>query len=155
VEAPAAITPDEVAGLEDAVRRAVGTPLHLIVRSVITQDADAHRYLYEPQEIPPPLTGEDLALHDRLRSALRNQVALQVPGAVLLEARHADRDGRLLLLGVVRTPRSLEPHEVAEIEATLRRYVRPNLDLVISSQVGGYTAPSGYLKTFDESSLSP
>jgi len=155
VSAPAEVTPEQVSKLEQAVERAVQVPIHLIVRAIIARDADAHQYLYQPTHTPTPLSDEEVKLHERLKKALANQIGQQVPGAVLLEVRHARRGERMLVLAVARTPRSLEPHEVSEIEEKLRRHVRAGIDLIVRSQVGGYTAASGYLPGFDENKLSP
>jgi hypothetical protein len=46
VRTPVAVTPAQVDTLSQALERALGAPVVLIVRSVLTRDADARGFLY-------------------------------------------------------------------------------------------------------------
>lgn len=52
VEAPKVITPKQVAQLQTFLSQDTGTPAELIVHTILTRDAAASGYLYEPN--PPP-----------------------------------------------------------------------------------------------------
>lgn len=156
VRAPTALEPAQVAEIESALRKELNTGVRLVVRSVLTRDADAQQFLYAPKEEPEPLTGPDLALRRRLQGALERQIAARVPGAGLAEFRFAHRPGgRLLVLAVARTPRQFQPADAEAIERLLRDYVDPKTDLVLRSIVGVDAASSGFLTSFDESKLTP
>ncbi len=156
VRTPTAIEPAQVADIEDALRKTVGSSVRLIVRSILTRDADAQRFIYEPEkEEPKPLTGEALKLRRRLGAALKNQLKQLAEGASLIEFRYAPRGGRLLLFAVARTPRQIESAQVKRMEEALRRHVQPNVDLIVRSVVGTDAAASGYLSSFDETKLTP
>ncbi len=155
VRTPTAIEPAQVAEAEQALRQATGKPMRLIVRSILTRDADATRYLYEPEkQQPAPLTGEALKLHRRLEAALERQLGQQIPGASLLEFHYAQRNGRLRLLAITRTPRTFKPAQVRQIQANLRWYINPRIDLFVRSQVGADVAATGYLTSFDDAALA-
>jgi hypothetical protein len=156
VRTPAAIDPAQVAELESALQEATRVPARLVVRSILTRDADAQRFLYEPEKTKErPLTGEALRRHLRIQAALNNQVRAQVPGSSLAEFRYREKNGQLLLLAVVRTPRNFLPAEVRAIQEAFRQYVHPGTELVVRSQVGVETAAGGFLSGFDEAKLEP
>jgi uncharacterized hydrophobic protein (TIGR00271 family) len=155
VRTPSAIEPAQVVEMERSLQQAVGEPLRLIVRSVLTRDADSQGYVYEPQRKSAPLTGEALRFHQRVEQALRNQIGRGVEGASLLEFRYARRNQELLLLAVVRTPRAFGPAQVARIQEAFRKHVDPATLLIVRSDVGADTAATGFLSGFDESKLQP
>ncbi len=156
VRTPIGIDPDQVAEAEKAIQDATGAPVHLIVRSIVTQDADAHRYLYEPSgEEPEPLTGEALRLQERLEEALGHQLAEHADGAVLTKFQSEEMGDRLRVLAVTQTPRVLAPEDVGEIEAKLRQYVDQRIDLVIRSAVGADATSDGYVTGGAPSQVSP
>lgn len=153
VRTPQPVSPEQVREMETAARNAVGKQLRLIVRSILTRDADADRYLYEPEKESRPLSGDDLALHRRLEGALKRHLGRHVEGALLSEFRFARRGERVLVLAVVRTPRVVVPAQTREIEAAFRQHIHPGIDLIVRSVVGAETASTGYLTGFDEAKL--
>lgn len=155
VQTPTAIEPDQVSALQETLEGEVREPVHLVIRSLLTRDADSQRYLYVPEEEPQPLTGTALAFHRRLEAALGNQLRAVVPGATLKEFRYREQDGRLLVLAVTRTPRSFTPAETRRLESILRFYTHPRIALVVRSEVGADTASVGYLSGFDEAKVTP
>jgi hypothetical protein len=152
---PGVIEPAKVAEIETALRQAANEPVHLIVRSILTRDANPHHYIYEAEKTPKRLTGEDLKFHEKLEQALRDQFRANVEGASLEEFRYVKKDGRLLLLAVVRTPKNIAPRQVSRVQKALRPQVDPTLTLVVRSVVGVDASDSGYLPDFDETVLLP
>ena len=144
VRTPAAITPEEVKAMQDTLQSAIGQPIRLIVRSILTHDADAQRFIYEAKPSPTPLAGEELKRRVLVARALQNQIARQIPAARLLEMRARPFDGRYLVLAIVRTPRQFQPPDVKTIEDNLRRFVDPHIALIIRSQVGTDAGSGGY-----------
>jgi len=56
VRTPTAITPAQVDSLTAPLEAALGTPVILVVRSVITRGANRARFLSEPGDTLPPAT---------------------------------------------------------------------------------------------------
>lgn len=148
IQTPVAISPAQVAEAQAQLRQALGVPLRLTVTSVLVRCADAQHFLGSVDQ--PPLSGETMRLYARLRQAVQNQIALQIPGAQLADLRQQAVQNRLLVRAVVHTPRVFEPDQVRVIQAALRRWVSPEIDLVIRSEVGGETSASGYLPVGEE-----
>lgn len=152
IRTPFQIEPMQVAEVEKGLQQAIAEKPHLIIRSIITRDADAQQYLYQPQ-VAPKLSGDALRFHQRLESALTSQLRRKVPGASLKEFRYVRQHSRLILFAVVRAPRSVEPEQVRKIEAEIRWYIDPLTDVIIRSEVGADTGSAGYFPNYDESQL--
>jgi uncharacterized hydrophobic protein (TIGR00271 family) len=152
---PGLIEPVRVAKFETALRQAVNKPVYLIVRSILTRDATPQNYLYEAEKTPKRLTGEDLKFRAKLEQALRDQLRAKVKGASLEEVRYAKKDGRLLLLAVVRAPQNIAPRQVSRMQKALRPQFDPTLTLVVRSVVGVDASARGYLADFDEAAFLP
>jgi uncharacterized hydrophobic protein (TIGR00271 family) len=155
VHTPVVIGPAQVAEMEKALQQAIHQPIQLVVRSILTRSANCDQYLDETIKPPQRLAGEALKFHQQLEKALQEQLRQHVEGASLSEFRYAKRDGRLLVLAVVRAPQSVGPAQVSQMQAGLRSQVDPTLDLVVRSLVGVDTSDAGYLPDFDESRLLP
>lgn len=150
VRTPAAIGPEKVARLQEAIHHATEGRERLIVRSVLTRDADAEGFIYEPDKPEPPeVSPTEPALKERLTEALRNQLRRRLPGARLLEMRLVDRADQKILLASVRAPSTPQAADVAAIEADFRRHIDPRVRLVVRSQIGADTYSGGYLESFD------
>ncbi|MBI5446037.1 MAG: DUF389 domain-containing protein [Deltaproteobacteria bacterium] len=154
VHTPTAIEPASVARLQAVLQAQTNVPLRLTVRSVLTRDADAERYLYVPAGEPPP-NEEERELGRRLQDALTAQLRRHDRSATLVEHRFVRKDDRLLLLATVRVRTVLTPRQVSLVEKGLRRGVDPTIDLVVRSTVGADATRGGYLASFDESLLVP
>lgn len=146
VRAPEPIKPPVVGAMENALREAVGTPVHLTVRCVITRDADSTGYLYEKEKPTKPLPGTDPALTTRLDGALRRQLARQITGAELSEFSYDRTNGRLVIRADARAPRVLTPFLVRRVERELQRYVDPSIVLIVHTSVEADAASSGYVR---------
>jgi uncharacterized hydrophobic protein (TIGR00271 family) len=152
---PEVIEPAQVAAMEEKLKQEVKAPVRLVVRSILTRDATDNKYLYEAEKTPTPLQGDALKLHQQLQQALQEQFRLTQEGTHIEEFRYARRNGRLLLLVVVRTPQNIAAAQVSQIQQALRHQVDPNLDLVVRSLVGVDTTDSGFVPDFDERQLLP
>jgi uncharacterized hydrophobic protein (TIGR00271 family) len=152
---PVVIGPAQVAEMEKALQQAIGQPIHLVVRSILTSSANSHQYLYETIKPPEQLAGAALKFYQQLEKALKEQFRLTQEGTHIEEFRYAKHNGRLLLLVVVRTPQNITAAQVSQIQQVLRHQVDPNLDLVVRSLVGVDTTETGYVPDFDERQLLP
>ncbi len=146
VRTPTAISPADVARIQEALRRETGLRIRLVIRSILTRDADADRYLYEPVKEAPRLSDRELRRRKRLEAALDNQLRLQVDGAYLAELQLEERGNRLFVLATARTPSQLQPRQVEILQETLRKYVHPRIDLVVRSLLGTDTTATGHTR---------
>lgn len=154
VRTPTAIQPEKVAIAEDTIRQQTGRDVRLVIRSIITRDANAEQFVYEPKKAEPlPPSEEEIAVRTRLEKALRNQLAGSVPGAQLQEIRYTKEDGRFVIFAVARTPAPITPQQVAQIQENLRQYVNPAIQLLVRSNVGATASPSEYVTDASETEL--
>ena len=91
------------------------------------------------------MAGELLRRYQRRQRVVQNPAGLQAPGAQLKELHEEGTNVQITVRTVVRIPKALEPAQVQTIQAALRRYVAPDLDLVILSVVGAEASATGYL----------
>jgi hypothetical protein len=148
VRTPTAISPSLVAAMEKALRGALATPARLLVRSIPIQVANSQGFLYSPKPTssksrPAAPDGVTPALRQRLEGALNNQLRLRARGTSLIQMRATRQEGRLGVLAVVRGPRLLRSSQVRQMEARLRRYVEPELDLVVRCTLGAEVTHAG------------
>ncbi len=145
VQTPVTITPAQVAEAQKELQDLLELRVRLTITSVFARSADAQRFLGAPEQ--PALTGDALRLHQRLQEAVQNQTVLQVPGAQLLDLRESRENGRLVVNAALRTPAAFGPAQVQAIQAALRQYVQPNIDLTITSTLGAQASATAYLPT--------
>lgn len=151
VRTPTAIPPEQVEKLQKLLQEVLDKNIRLVVRSILTKDADATRYLYEPTPLPKeetvekPLSGEALAFHQKIEAALRAALQQIVSGSSLVEFAYREEEGVLRLLATVRTPRNYSADEVRSLQARLQSEVDPRLKVVVRSVVGIDTDENGYL----------
>ena len=137
VNTPEAITPARVAALETALRRQIGAPVRLVVRSVLTQDADAHGFLYSRGGEPAPLSGWALQFHERMQRALTHQLERAgATDATLMDFNVTQEHRTVRIRATVQTPRLIEPGQVAQMEDALRQYIYPKTELTVHSILG-------------------
>lgn len=148
VQTPTEVDPARVAQLEAALREAVGQPLRLTVRSVLTRDADAERYLYDTVGSPRPAP-EERERSRRLERALASEVRRAGSGAALVELRVTPDGERTRVAATVRGPSVVGPRQVEQWQGALRRAVDSRVDLVVRSVVGADAGPRGYVSDFD------
>jgi len=150
VDTPVALVPAQVREMEKNLYEVLQLPVHLVVSSTLSREADAERFLYEEKTEAKPLTGEALAFHQNLRKVLSRELERQVRGSQLLELRYAGADGRFAILAVARTPVNFEPAKVKKIEQALRKKINPRTDLMVRSVVGTDTTSSGFVHDMRE-----
>lgn len=150
VRTPVPIEPKQIARVQDSLRVKISPKLRLIIRSVLTRDADAQQYLYQPNNTATVLSKTEIRQRQWLEGALRNQLRVQVPEAELQEFRYAYRDGWLKMFAIVRSPETVSSTQVRTIQGMLRWYVDPTALLVIRSIVGADAGAEGYIRSLDE-----
>lgn len=151
VRTPTAIDPTQVASMETALQMAMDKPVRLVVRSVLTRDADAEGYLYQPETDSQPPDETEKRRTAWMERAVRNQLAGLSPVIHLEELRYLPRGAAVVVYAVVRTPQVITPEQVAQMQQAIRRYVHPGTELIVRSVLGADTAAGGYLPRFDPS----
>ncbi len=153
VRAPDPITPRQVRELEDKLKPLLSTNARLLVRSVITKEADDERFLYEKTEEAQLLEGPDVELLRKLEEVLTAELEKNVKGAVLNEVQFRRDEEGLLVFAVTRTPFTISPRTVKKIERRLQTDVEPDLRLIVRSIVAGDVSADDYV-VFDEKVLN-
>ena len=180
IESTQPLRPAQVAEWEQACAKATGKLVKLTVSVVPAQTVSAEGYLNEqaglqawegnqhkpaepaptadePTEPTPRELAHAAAAADsfqiRLRTALQSQLRDQLPGAVLRDFRFASINDRKQVFAVALTPVLLTTEQVAVMQAALRKYVEPDLDLVVRSLVGSDLNATGPLEAYDETKL--
>ncbi len=143
VEAPEVIQPPTVAALQKELTAKLGLSARLTVRSLSARVTDAGGYLDEPDQRVAPSAAQR-ALSKRLSECLNRRLRALMTGLVVSEVHAEPADGQLLVQAVVVAPRVCQPAEVAPIEADLRRYVRPDVRLLVRTRVEASAGSSGY-----------
>jgi len=138
VRTPTAMTPSQVQQLQDRLRQDVDEEIVLVVRSVLTTDADAEGFMHMPLDFTATLEGEDQELYRRLTNEVAWYLGQQVEG-VKLERLRFDYLGEnaIRVEATVRTPLTIGPALVAGLQTHLIQQIDPRIILVIRSQVGG------------------
>ncbi len=143
VNTPTALSPTQVAELEDRLKVASGKQLQLKVRSLITIDVDRNKYIYAPEDPPAP-SPEQLALTDRLTQIMERRIPTVVEGAFLVSLT-ATRQEEVWLVDVVsRTPSPITPAMVNKMQDDLIRFVDPEIQLSVRSVLEAEATAGGY-----------
>ncbi len=151
VRTPEAISPTQVAEMQETLPLVDGEPPQLVVRSSLSRVATAEQYIEPtPRRTRPP---EEAALLRRLRTGLANQLSLLLPTARLVTVDLEMQPTAVVLRGEVRAPRTITPAEVAGLQATLRQYVDPRVVVVIASELHPVAAAEGYLDSIPPAAL--
>ncbi|MDD4776243.1 MAG: TIGR00341 family protein, partial [Syntrophomonas sp.] len=87
VRTPTAMTPSQVQQLQDRLRQDVDEEIVLVVRSVLTTDADAEGFMHMPLDFAATLEGEDQELYRRLTNDVAWYLGQQVEGVKLERLR--------------------------------------------------------------------
>lgn len=146
VSCPTAVTPDQVSQMERHINEKVGKQVQLVVRSLLTKDADRERFLYDVKEdeLPQP-TGLEKELRPRIESALRNQFA-NIEGATLSEFTLKQQGRRLDVDAIVEAPAAIAPEQVLAIQRLFREHVYRGIYLRVRTDVTATASASGWLK---------
>jgi uncharacterized hydrophobic protein (TIGR00271 family) len=159
VHTPTPINPLQVSELEKSLNQVLDTPVHLVVRSLLTRDANTQRYLFnEDEELQEPLSGSAFEFHEKLETSIINLLQEQEPAARLLEFYYGEKYDYLLVLLQIRAPYIIEPEQVADLENALQEQVDDRIKLIVRSTVGVDASADYYLAGYDENlarALSP
>lgn len=145
VRTPTAIAPDQVATLQQDVAGAVGREVRLLVRSVLTRDADSQRFIYDPEpEKAPELTPAEVALRQRVTSVIQRRLGV-LPGAAIVEIKVNGGPQTVDVEVTVEAPEPVRPEAVAPIQSDLVRFVDPRLRLTVRTHVVGVATAGGWV----------
>jgi hypothetical protein len=124
--------------------------VHLVVRSVLTRDADASQYIYEDDLWQKPLSGPELEFHNQLETLITNQLHKQEPAAKLLEMYYGEKNDALLVLLQIRSPYTLRPNDIRILENVLREELDDRIQVIVRCTVGADVSSRYYLQGYDE-----
>ena len=121
--------------------------IRLIIRSILTRDADATRYLYEQTEagITQPLSEEELALRKKLEEALKKAIKKNVRGGILLDFQYTVLEESIEVLAVIQTPKNFSNRQVKLIQKQLKSDIDNRIKLIVRSVVGTDMDENGYV----------
>lgn len=150
VHTPTAINPLQVAELEDKLNESLDKPVRLMIRSILTRDADDKQYIYADSTWQEPLSGPALEFHETLEAAIINQLYIQESAAKLLEFYYGEKNEDLLVLMHIRAPYTFGPDEVKEMETALKEQVDERIKVIVRTGVGADASSDWYLSGYDE-----
>ncbi len=135
VAAPEPITPQQVNDMESSLSQLLGRPVAAEVRTVLSRSADAKGWLYVPEgPKPPPISPEERAIRGRLEAAIRRRLEA-LPGVTVTEIAHREGESGRTVTATVEAPEPISPEVVAQLQADLRRYVNPQVQLVVMTRL--------------------
>jgi len=146
--------PAQVAEAEQRLRELETGPLALIVRSVLTRDADRQQFLDQDGVPSEPLAGEELAVYVQAEWLIRQLIERDFPGVALTDLQIAPEMEGWLLWAEFRTPLTIDPEQVRMIEDRLRQEINPGIRLLVNSVVGGTASGTGYIDQVRAEGLS-
>lgn len=149
IRTPSEFAPEQVAALETYLISNLKKPVHLTLRSIITRDADATRYLYNEKETSQ-LSGDALIFHTQLEKALTEEMKAIEPAANLLEFNYAMQDDNLVVVARIRTPAVFGPERVKQMEKGLQDKIDSQTRLVIRSVLGADSTADWYLGNYND-----
>lgn len=133
---PQEITPDRVGRLEEVLRLEVSPELRLIVRSIISKDADSKGPVFRAAE--EVRKQSEIAEQTRFLSTasdvLRKSLASK-PGVELTDLRRDRGDSADVITAVVRTPTALTPVQVDSLTTVLEAALGSPVILVVRSTI--------------------
>lgn len=146
VRTPTAIRPNQVQIMQSLLQT-IDKNIRLVIRSVLTRDADATRYLYDsPEEsVTQPLSLEELALHKKLEDALKSAIKANVRGGVLLDFQYTPVEDSIELLAVIQTPNNFSNKQVKLIQNLLNKEIGTRVRLTVRSVVGTDMDENGFV----------
>ncbi|MCE1247336.1 MAG: TIGR00341 family protein [Firmicutes bacterium] len=155
IRTPIELGPDYVSKMQDNIAKKTGKPTKLVIRSILSRDADAKRFLYESDKKEPEMTNEQLLFYNILEQNLKKSIQSMVDGATLTEFRYSGEKGEILVIADVRSPRVFNKKDVAKIEKKLKKTVSPGIFLIIRTTVGGNSSSEGYVIDLNGLNLFP
>jgi uncharacterized hydrophobic protein (TIGR00271 family) len=156
VRTPIAIKPSQVDEMQSSLQT-LDKNIRLIVRSVLTRDADATHYLYQATEetITEALNSEELALRKTLETALKKAIKDYALSSVLLDFQYTVQNDGLNLLAVIQTPQNFSREQVAKIEQQLKATEPRVAKLIVRSVVGVDMDAQGFVNEEQTPAMVP
>jgi uncharacterized hydrophobic protein (TIGR00271 family) len=145
VQSPTIIEPDKVAQLTALLQRQLGQQVGLVVRTILTHDADSTRYVYVPAASAPQPTPEQLAFQALLEGKIRQTLPGIIGGTVLTAVQFSPDSAGTQVTAQVTAPRTVTPGEVGKLQDALRAAVRPDIRLVVQTTVQASASAEGYV----------
>lgn len=153
IRTPSIITPEQVAELEAFLITNLKQPIHLTLRSVITRDVDATRYLYDEETTGAKLSGDELIFHTNLEGILKAELKALEPAVNLLEFNYGHKADMFLIVAKIRTPFVFQPEQVSKVEKVLQAEIDPEAKLIIRSVLGADATSDWFLGEYDDALL--
>lgn len=163
VRTPVAIKPVQVEIMQNLLQTE-DDKIRLIVRSVLTRDADSARYLYESTQTSVTLSDEKLLRHKKLEEILKKSIRKNVKGGILLDFQDSKIENTIEILAVIQTPINFSSKQVkiiqSELQAELKKEdITDSVKLIVRSVVGtdmdenGFVEPAEGLPAVDAAPL--
>jgi len=151
VRTPYAITPAEVESLQEQLRDEVDKGIRLVVRSVITTDADAEGFMHVPADFADTLKGDDRDFYEKLLNEVVWYLSEQVDGIKVEELRFETVDADTIRVNAtVRTPVTVGPAQVALLQEHLVSSIDPRIVMIVDSKVGGSATASELFQDIEQ-----
>lgn len=133
---PQELAPEHVARLEDALRQQVSPNLRLIVRSIISKDADRNGAVFRAEDEVRKQTeaARQMQFLSTASDALRRGLA-SMQGVELTDLRRDRGDSADVVTAVVRTPTALTPVQVDSLTTPLQAALGQPVVLVVRSVI--------------------
>jgi hypothetical protein len=147
VHTPSPIDPVQVGKWEETLNASLQHPVHLVVRSVLTRDADASQYIYEDDLWQKPLSGPELEFHNQLETLITDQLHKQEPATKLY---YGEKNDALLVLLQIRSPYTLRPSDIRILENVLKKELDDRIEVIVRFTVGADVCSRYYLQGYDE-----
>lgn len=136
VRTPTVIKPKQVEAMQSLLQP-LDKDIHLVIRSILTQDSDATHYLYDSTEdaVENPLNNEELALYKDLKNTLKKSITRNVKGGVLIDLQYTTVEDVIDVLAVIQTPKNFSNKQVKVLQNDLQT-VDSRIKLTVRSVVG-------------------
>lgn len=136
VRTPTVIKPKQVEAIQSLLQP-LDKNIHLVIRSILTQDSDATHYLYDSTEgaVENPLNNEELALYKNLKNTLKKSITRNVKGGVLIDLQYTTVEDVIDVLAVIQTPKNFSNKQVKVLQNDLQT-VDSRIKLTVRSVVG-------------------
>lgn len=144
VRTPQAITPDKVASIQQHLNSEVDSTIKLVVRSILTKDADAEQFLSNISHLNATLQGEDLDLYAGLLNEISWYLAQQIDGVAVAELNFQQDADEVNVYVSVNTPHTVEPALVARLQTHLQNTIDPRTRITVRSIVGATASADAY-----------
>lgn len=128
---PREIEPDLVARLESGLHKQVNPDIHLMVRSLISSDADRNGpvFLADEERERKAEVQRQTEFLSKTSSTLSAELRT-IPGARLIDLRR-ETNGNTVVTAVVRTPEAIGTEQVKSMEAKLSNAINRDVRLIL------------------------